>query len=295
VLTYKSNGRHGYIGVRVKVEYAHNEHAFDILKRSALLKNQANRASGELMNMVRTCSKVLRQRGVRKFVGWLGRRVIQRVFAHYWASRIRAYKPADLEELLRFSYGVGLGIIRPTQLRDELLPLLSLVRDLRPTRLLEIGTEKGGTLFLFSRVASHDATIISVDLPGGPFGGGYSQWRESLYKSFFLPGQKGHLVRKDSHDPRTLRLVKSILQGEQLDFLFIDGDHTYDGVKRDFEMYAPLVRKGGLIGFHDIVPNPREPAIEVSRFWEEIRAEFRHYEIVENWGRGYGIGLIEWD
>jgi hypothetical protein len=30
-----------------------------------------------------------------------------------------------------------------------------------------------------------------------------------------------------------------------VDFLFIDGDHTYEGVKKDFEMYSPLVRREG--------------------------------------------------
>jgi len=42
------------------------------------------------------------------------------------------------------------------------------------------------------------------------------------------------------------------------DFLFIDGDHTYEGVEGDFEMYSPLVRRGGIIAFHDIVPGPPE-------------------------------------
>jgi hypothetical protein len=37
--------------------------------------------------------------------------------------------------------------------------------------------------------------------------------------------------------------------------LFIDGDHRYEGVRRDFEMYSPLVGAGGLIAFHD---NPGE-------------------------------------
>jgi len=51
------------------------------------------------------------------------------------------------------------------------------------------------------------------------------------------------------------------LNGEPLDFLFIDGDHTYEGVKRDFEMYSPLVRNGGIIAFHDIVKHPPETVV----------------------------------
>ncbi|MEO0196406.1 MAG: class I SAM-dependent methyltransferase [candidate division WOR-3 bacterium] len=44
-----------------------------------------------------------------------------------------------------------------------------------------------------------------------------------------------------------------MLGNSKLDFLFIEGNHSYEGVKMDFEMYFPLVRKGGIIAFHDIV------------------------------------------
>ena len=41
-------------------------------------------------------------------------------------------------------------------------------------------------------------------------------------------------------------------RGEPLDLLFIDGDHSYDGVRADFELYGRLVRPGGLIALHDV-------------------------------------------
>jgi predicted O-methyltransferase YrrM len=52
-----------------------------------------------------------------------------------------------------------------------------------------------------------------------------------------------------------LRKIEGILKGRKVDFLFIDADHSYEGVKKDFEMYSPLVRKGGIIAFHDIIPD----------------------------------------
>lgn len=103
-------------------------------------------------------------------------------------------------------------------------------------------------------------------MPGGPFGGGYPKWKAhftSLLRDILL---KIFLIRADSHDIRTLDVVKRILGGHKLDFLFIDGDHTYEGVKKDFEMYSPLVRKGGLIAFHDIVPGPLECVGGVPKF-----------------------------
>ncbi|MCS7366302.1 MAG: class I SAM-dependent methyltransferase [archaeon YNP-WB-062] len=67
-----------------------------------------------------------------------------------------------------------------------------------------------------------------------------------------------------------------------MDFLFIDGDHTYEGVKKDFEMYSPLVRGGGIIAFHDIVQHPPETGCEVSGFWNEIKLRYKYREIVED-------------
>jgi len=187
--------------------------------------------------------------------------------------------------------------IRPVQVYEEILRLAEIVADLKPRRVLEIGTAGGGTLFIWCRLASDDATIISVDLPGGPFGGGYPMWRAVLYRYFGKPQQRLHLIRGDSHDPKTLEKVKKILGGEELDFLFIDGDHTYEGVRRDFEMYSPLVRSGGIVAFHDIVPHDRvhDPygQVGVPKFWNEIKSRYRHLEIVKDWSQGWaGIGVL---
>jgi len=147
--------------------------------------------------------------------------------------------------------------------------------------------------FLFAQVASPDAKIISIDLPGGPFGGGYPEWKIPLYISFARANQKIYLLRGDSHNPSTLNKVKLILGDQKLDFLFIDGDHSYEGVKKDFEMYAPLVRKGGMIAFHDIVEHPPETGCQVNRFWSEVKRFYTYTEIVKNWNQRWaGIGVL---
>ena len=81
----------------------------------------------------------------------------------------------------------------------------------------------------------------------------------------------------------------------QIDFLFLDGDHTYEGIRQDFEMYSPLVKKGGIIGFHDIAPHPPETDCDVFRFWNEIKLNYpdRHGEFVADWDQGWaGISWI---
>ncbi len=187
--------------------------------------------------------------------------------------------------------------IKPMQIYDEIFGLARIVASLKPRTILEIGTSKGGTLFIWCRLASDDATIISVDLPGGEFGGGYPRWRIPLFNSFIKREQKLHLIRKDSHKLSTLKMVKEILGEKKLDFLFIDGDHTYEGVKKDFEMYSPLVRKEGIIAFHDIVPHDKDHdpkrIVGVPEFWSWIKRHYRYIEIVKDRYQGWaGIGVL---
>jgi cephalosporin hydroxylase len=161
---------------------------------------------------------------------------------------------------------------------------------------MEIGTNQGGTLLVLCRMADPQATVVSVDLPhsrGGKFGGGYTSFQVPIFKMFATGRQKLHLLRADSHSDETLKSVSSLVADKQLDFLFIDGDHTYDGVKADFEMYSPFVRKGGIVAFHDIAIHPQETGCAVHLFWNEVKKQYQHSEIVSNKDQGWaGIGIL---
>lgn len=185
--------------------------------------------------------------------------------------------------------------IRPRQTPIEIHQLYHAILELNPATVLEVGTAKGGTLYLWTQAATDDATLVSVDLPGGQFGGGYAPCRIDYYQSFAKPDQTMHLLREDSHAPETLGKVQEKLGDRQVDFLFIDGDHLYPGVKADFLQYGPLVRPGGLIGFHDIMPAPHDPDIQVSQLWDQLKTKFdcREFVGVDTSGRRIGIGLLQ--
>ena len=214
----------------------------------------------------------------------------------YAFIKVKRFNSNDLDNLADFCFHDIRGLIKPQQTRNEIMELLRILNNIRPQTAIEIGTATGGTLFLFCHVADEDATIISVDLPGGRYGGGYPRGRIPLYKAFALPEQKLHLIRADSHCKSTLETVIHILNGKKADFLFIDADHSYEGVKMDFEMFSPLVKKGGIIAFHDIVVDPAEPLLEVDRFWHELKAnKYDCTEIVSDWNQCKdGIGLLRW-
>src|SRR5208282_1825642 len=103
-----------------------------------------------------------------------------------------------------------------------------------------------------------------------------------LYRRFPRKGQRLHLLRVDSHSPETKERVLEILAGELLDYLFIDGDHTYEGVQRDFRMYSPLVRSGGIVAFHDIATHTQGSDCQVAQFWNDIKNGYEHREIIED-------------
>jgi len=163
----------------------------------------------------------------------------------------------------------------------ELAPLVALVGSESPSVVVEIGTARGGTFYAWCRAAAPDATIVSIDLPGGPFAGVDGSADVTTLRRYGRPSQALHFVRADSHDPETRAKLDEILGGREVDFLMIDGDHSYDGVKRDFELYEPVVGKGKPIAFHDIVPHPHAPACEVDRFWNEVKSGRTYLEFVD--------------
>jgi len=253
--------------------------------------------TNEASSIVRRAIEILREEGMiifaRKSLTYMKQKI--KIFIlPYALLKIKNFNQ-DLDKLVDFTFnGLIAELIKPSQVRDEILELLRILDKKKPKIVLEIGTANGGTLFLFSRIASEDATIISVDLPGGQFGGGYPKWKIPLYKAFRLPKQKLHLIRGDSHSKETLEKTKNVLNSRKADFLFIDGDHTYEGVRRDFEMYSSLVEEEGIIAFHDIVIGPKENVGGVPKFWREEKDNYACKEIVKDWKQGgYGIGVLE--
>jgi predicted O-methyltransferase YrrM len=188
-------------------------------------------------------------------------------------------RPQTLEEIV--DYCVDRPVLMG-QVRSEILQLGSLLRELAPKRSLEIGTNYGGTLFLMCALSAPNAQIISVDLPRGRFGGGYPARKAPIYHRFPKSGQRLHLIRADSHSSATKEKVTGLLDGEPLDYLFIDADHTYEGVRQDFETYSKFVRSGGMIAFHDIVTHDEKTRSEVERFWNEIKSGYAHRAFVES-------------
>jgi len=185
--------------------------------------------------------------------------------------------------------------INETQIVSEYEELLSIYKELNPQNVLEIGSLMGFSLKHFMHYAQNKATVISVDLPVRDFCGPNDyrvKEQEHNYSNEWPKWAKEnnirlYLIKGMSQWEKTLKQVKEITNS--LDFLFIDGNHMYDFVKMDFEMYSPLVRKGGIIAFHDIAENEEGG---VFNLWNSLKTNYKYKEILHSDKKEKGIGLL---
>jgi len=278
--------------------------------------------------MLKKSYNVIQREGISRFINKIPPYVAkstQQDWLLYKLSEHDIYKrkknERDLNDIVDTIIDINPGYyqykISAIQLREEIKKLAELVEKNEPETILEIGTANGGTLYLWSRYLNTARKLISLDLPGGRFGGGYSSEKSRFYENF-SQSKDYEFVRDNSHKEQTFGKVSSLCDGE-VDFLFVDGDHTYSGVKKDFEMYSELVSDGGIIAFHDIVPHPDDQQVieerkkindiedrhlmwsedfsevGVHEFWAElIQNDYESWRFIshpeQTWG---GIGVIK--
>jgi len=148
------------------------------------------------------------------------------------------------------------------QIPDELAAAMQLVAEAEPRTLAELGCDLGGTLWAW-RQACPEARVYGITLNDNGTGtGGQGNERPLV--------THGAMVRVwDSHSVYSRDWLAGQLRGDPLDVLVVDGDHSYKGVRRDYALYSPLVRPGGLILIHDVV-NAKDSRVDVPRFWREL-------------------------
>ena len=145
---------------------------------------------------------------------------------------------------------------------------------------------------MLSRSLTSATTLIGVDL---------HVRNKALLRRLAPHTADVHLIDGDSRSIAVRKAVEAAACGQPIDVLFIDGDHTYEGVRSDYVNYRELVRDGGVIAFHDIVDDHRTRfgrqtiawTGDVPVFWRQLKSDARTFEFVADQEQdGFGIGAL---
>lgn len=159
------------------------------------------------------------------------------------------------------------------QREDEVIWFYRHVKAIKPDVIVEIGIKVGGNLKILSTHLDKNGLAIGID-----------PRQEIPWKMDDAPCPVYH-IKRDSHVQQTIDDLAKILGGRKIDVLFIDGDHSKEGMLQDFKDYSPFVRVGGIIAVHDIYY--LEP---VTAAWKELPGNKR---FESEWNQSsIGIGFI---
>jgi predicted O-methyltransferase YrrM len=141
--------------------------------------------------------------------------------------------------------------------RAEALGLYDLARGMPPgARIVEIGSWKGKSTYCLAK-GLKEGRVVAMD----PFDGAGeegSEYRNLKGGDELIAQFRRNLDRENLLGKVDIKMGCShefAGQVKDIDFLFIDGDHSIEGCRYDFEMFAPQVRCDGLLAFHDYHPD----------------------------------------
>ena len=188
------------------------------------------------------------------------------------------YTEEELDLIVEEACGQSQG----AQIYDELRRLVSVLNRSDIHSVVEIGSELGSTLLVWSKLFS-PLRLFSVDLNSYPHVVGKTVELEDQWKSWMGKNQTLDVIWGDSHAQATKDRLRSslALRGlTQVDFLYVDGDHSEAGVEQDYNMYKEFVRSPGIIMFHDVLPYPGRESdgekglgVGVYKFWNRFKGQ----------------------
>lgn len=160
-----------------------------------------------------------------------------------------------------------------------------LVGALRPRTIVELGVHHGFSYFAMCQAVRRldlDTRCFGIDGWGGDDHTG--QYGEEVYQQACGYnrdyGDISRLIRSDFSD------ACEMFPDGTIDLLHIDGFHTYEAVRHDFETWLPKLSARGIVLFHDTAEY--ENGFGVYRLWDELRARYPHFAFEH----GHGLGVL---
>jgi predicted O-methyltransferase YrrM len=201
--------------------------------------------------------------------------------------RAKRSVPGRVPSLDEVDFQSGLG--------DSAYLLYGLARSLKPKVAVEIGSARGKSACFVGMALKENGSgkLFAIDPHAR------TNWNDENSVDT-LQVMRGNIRRlKLEKQVEILRDVSSSAARRwmlPIDMLFIDGDHSYEGVKQDWELFAPFVTRFGLVVFHDTLwdlqpesPYAR-PDMGVPAFVEELRAQGYPVTTID---KDFGVSLVQ--
>ncbi len=140
--------------------------------------------------------------------------------------------------------------------------------------IVELGVMHGATTALLRGVMADDGTITAVDPhPPGRLGVSFERLVAAREVAKH-PRGRAVLLRQRSHEA-------SRAWDRPIDFLFIDADHAWEAVARDWREWTPHVIDGGIVALHDSRPVPGRPDLDSVRFTADVVVRDARFSVID--------------
>lgn len=156
----------------------------------------------------------------------------------------------------------------------------------KPKVVVELGVHYGVSYFAFCQA------IKKLNLNTTSYG--VDTWKGDEHAGFYTDEIFNKVATYNAREySRFSTLIRSTFDEAKdyfidgsVELLHIDGLHTYETVKHDFETWLPKLAKNAIVVFHDI--NVREREFGVFKLWDELKQKYLHFQF----DFGHGLGII---
>ena len=186
------------------------------------------------------------------------------------------YYPVNIRHYLKYKLGISAAHTQTSAEEQKCLCKYATGKK----RIAEIGVFEGVNTKSFRSVMDEVGIIIAIDpYPRSIFGLLGFGWIRRIAHEEVNKVSKGNVIwiedlgKLASENKR----VKSYLP---LDFLFVDGDHSYEGIKGDWEAWSEHILRGGIVALHDSI-NCESPNVGSEIFTQEVIKKDDRFRFVE--------------